>query len=465
MPKFYYINGPAGSGKTHQLVEYADFQVDAGAKIIISQPTFELMRETQNKLVALGVPVRRFYHKDGSNTNVVKSIQDYMTAANPNRGEVILITHAALKRLPPSHRKFWDLFVDETPGVLDHYHFSIAKTHQLFTSHVDASQEVKSGVLWLQALDRTGGLEDIAANPTGDQLLDVFKDVANQIFDPGCMVMAPAKSWNKLIGDPHSPGLLNVFSVLNSDFVEGYKSTTFMSANLFDTELFMVWSKLLSIDWAIHPLQLKLLNQSHQNGNRLKILYLFNNRIGMKLFDQIHDGHQTKGEAIEQFVVDYFKPKQFVWHANKSQNFTTLDHNMRLPMVSHGINRPLFRSTHNVAMLSVFNFKTPAYAFLQSIGLSPYEAQVMLNFQKDYQALMRCSLRDPEATEPVEVIVMSRDIAEWLQTKFPGSRVDYLGCGVDEPKRVGRPKITKTKTKSERNRENYLKRKAQKEAK
>src|ERR1700712_4586067 len=58
-----------------------------------------------------------------------------------------------------------------------------------------------------------------------------------------------------------------------------------------------------------------------------------------------------------------------------------------------------------------------------------------------YQALMRCSIRNPDDITPKRVVVMDRDTAEWLADLFPGATVEPLpGMGVVPRKgKAGRP--------------------------
>jgi hypothetical protein len=60
-----------------------------------------------------------------------------------------------------------------------------------------------------------------------------------------------------------------------------------------------------------------------------------------------------------------------------------------------------------------------------------------------YQSLMRLSLRDPTCTRDVTLVVMDRDVAEWLPRWFePADQVEVIGIGGEllRKGRGGRPR-------------------------
>ena len=51
MDTFYYQPGPAGSGKTYQLAHWAIERAAANEKVLIAQPTKELIRRSEERRV------------------------------------------------------------------------------------------------------------------------------------------------------------------------------------------------------------------------------------------------------------------------------------------------------------------------------------------------------------------------------------------------------------------------------
>ena len=63
-----------------------------------------------------------------------------------------------------------------------------------------------------------------------------------------------------------------------------------------------------------------------------------------------------------------------------------------------------------------------------------------------YQALMRLSLRDPTAKRDVTLVVMDKDVAEWLPQWFtPADQVEVAGIEADVARKghPGRPDLVR----------------------
>jgi hypothetical protein len=240
-----------------------------------------------------------------------------------------------------------------------------------------------------------------------------------------------------------------------------------MGANADETELVILWNKLLNINWQRHPdMNDKLRYVAHENGSRLTIGYLFDGRTSKRFFTDEDDSGVSNLTRITSFVGSYFSGCRFLWHANKGAEIDGFASADRLPMVSHGVNRPHFVSCHNVALMSAFNRYPAAYRFMQLLGIEEELAHTMIAHQSDYQAMMRCSLRDPVAVAPVNVLVGNRASAEWIASKFPGCKVVKVESGIDEPRKAGRPaSMTPAKTATERSRARRERLKAVKELK
>lgn len=344
---------------------------------------------------------------------------------------------------------------DEVPGVLEHIDLAIAKTHEHVTAHIDASAEVGQGLCVLQPANRAA-LEVIHANPTGDQNIASFERLTATVLSADHQVFAIADSYRDLIENPETRGKLDVFAVLQPEFVAGYKSMTFMGANITATELFVVWSKLFNVAWMRHPeMGDKLRYEQHQNGDRLTISYLFENRTSKNFLG----GEDAEGATVLDRVTDvvrrYWDEVPFLWQANSDAMPKGFDFDNRLPGVSHGLDKAEWKRVHNVALLAAMNRKTAAYGFLTRLGVTQSEAHATVSWQNDYQAMMRCSLRDPNAIAPVQVIVGTRDGAEWIGARFPGCTVRKLEHFIDEPRAAGRParEGERPKTSTERSRE------------
>ncbi|PZU67240.1 DEAD/DEAH box helicase family protein [Sphingobium sp.] len=468
MTQFYYQPGPAGSGKTYQLAHWATERAASNEKVLIAQPTKELIRETvkQIKRIAPDANVTALYGKK-RNDRVAARAVEHMADADPHHGEILLVTHETLKRLPTAMRKFWHMVCDEVPSVLEHIDLKIADTHQHVTQHIE-TEEMPGGLLVLKPGNRAG-LEAIQVNAKEDQNIASFNRLVSTMLSGEHLVLVAADSYSDLLTNPDTRGKLDVFAILLPEFAKGYSSTTFMGANITETEMYVIWEAVQNVAWQLHPdMGDKLRYQVHKNGSRLTISYVFDGRMSSRHLGSEDESGQTVFEQVTEYVSLYLRDTPFLWQANAAAMPKGFDYDARLPGVAHGLDKPEFKRFHNVALLAAMNRKTAAYGFLSKLGISPEQAQATLSWQNDYQAMMRCSLRDPEAVAPVRVIVGSKDGAEWIAAKFPGAVVEKLDHGIGEPKKAGRPQLgdkpSKAKTSAERQRDRRARLKAERGA-
>jgi len=446
MTTFYYVSAPAGSGKTYGLSHHAADLAKQHQKLIIAQPTKKLIQQTKRQISQIdrSVPVSVIYGEDA-----VRRIEAHIEHAAPNHGEVLIITHESLKRLSTNNRKHWNLVVDEVPSAFVHMPYQIARTHHIVTDYLDVGSDLTPGVKVVK-VGNAAKVEELIVNETDDQNIAAFAPLLNAVSDDGKLVCVGESNYADLLSNPSTMGHVDFFSILLDAFVSGFASATFMAANFKATELYTVWEKVLNVDWVEHStIGQYLLYSTHQNGNRLTINYLLDANWSRRHADR-DEGEQSNLARVAEYVEDYMDGRDYLWHANTDADRELFRSRYRLDSVIHGIDREDYRGIHNVVLVSALNHATPAYKFLDMLGISSEQAQAMLAYQTEYQTLMRCSLRDPKAVQPVTVMVMSRGSAEWLADLFPGARVEKLESGIKEPNPRGRPKKAKPLTNRER---------------
>lgn len=467
--KIQYVSAPAGSGKTFQVGKLAATLVASeNRKVIISQPTKKLIIQTANDIrkVNPAASVHLIYsHGDGA--PVTPRIERHMANAEPSKGQILLITHEALKRLPNAHRVHWDLFVDEIPPVFECIPLKMVKTHQHLTDHL-VLEDLAAGISKVKIANQNSrNITALKHNESEDQLLGYFGEIATHLLDESRTVMVETAGYNSLLNGTKHKGEVNFFSVLDASFVEDYASVTFLGANATETELFILWESLCDVRFAPHPILSKGLRyQEHQNGSRLTIHYLFEHEWSkVRSLRVSEQTGLTLLEGIGDFISRHFAGQRFLWVANKGADMEMFDQNDRLPPVSHGLNKPHFMNCHAVASTIALVHNNASAKFLGMLGLTEHQIRTIICYQAEYQAILRCSLRDPKATAPVTIIVPSRASAEWIAGKFDGCSISKLETGLDWETQIGgRPKVAKPMTPAERTRKHRAKKKLQQQA-
>jgi hypothetical protein len=174
--------------------------------------------------------------------------------------------------------------------------------------------------------------------------------------------------------------------------------------------------------------------REHANGGALDIRYLFDADWSKRA----RDGAVEVGGrrvAVRDYVRDTVLA-EFGAGGGESGGGA-----VRLSGKSHGQNG--YQHLHDVAVLSAINPSSAFFEFMRTRGVDPEEVKDALYRQAAYQAVMRCSLRNPEDRRRKRVAVVDRATAEWLSRLFPGSRVSPLGEAVEAlgGRKIGRPRM------------------------
>lgn len=408
-------------------------------KVMIAQPSKLLIDQTERDLVSRnsGVPIKKLISGIDDGSSIVGRILDFISQTIPGQGEILLISQQALGRLPAGCRSGWDLFVDEVPNGFVKHEMNIAKSHRYITDHLSLGAVVVDKIVAVEAQD-IGGLRALSANKTGDDAFKLFKLLADAILDDDRIVCVDADVYMDLVSGNGNRKSIEFLAFQKSEFVKGFASTTIMGANFDQTELAMIWQKMDSITWKPHPVITNNLRyHQHTNGARLTIKYVIDGNWS-QYFGKMPLGNATILEGVRDAMAAELG-QEFLWQANKKHGDYLFEYGEALPHITHGLNRHSFQKKHGVALLKAINHSSGPAAFLKAIGLTQEELKISLQYQNEYQAMMRCSLRDPLATDDVTVCVVSKGSALWLQSLFPNSKVEKLASDIPEPKPSGQP--------------------------
>ncbi|MEP3948117.1 hypothetical protein [Ascidiaceihabitans sp.] len=153
----------------------------------------------------------------------------------------------------------------------------------------------------------------------------------------------------------------------------------------------------------------------------------------------------TNLDVLKQACIQVFEDDEFVFLANNDNAEDTKrcfgTKAQQLPNAPWGLND--YQHIHNVAILSALN-PTPAHrGFLNHLCQSSQAVRDALFHSNVYQAVMRSSLRNLDAKEPVCALVPDHNVAKALAGYFPGSSIEKMRMELKEtdPKKVGRPTI------------------------
>src|SRR5262249_34130314 len=96
-----YVSAPCGAGKTNQIVNRACQLARDHQRVIVLQPTKELIEKTieQELKTYYAVPTHYAFHEDKVSGSVARALTQYFNEAE-NAGQIIFATHQVFPYIP-----------------------------------------------------------------------------------------------------------------------------------------------------------------------------------------------------------------------------------------------------------------------------------------------------------------------------------------------------------------------------
>jgi hypothetical protein len=445
---FYGVSAPLGSGKTTAAIEHAGYAAQAGEKLVIGQPSIQLINQSINQFRERWPNVSaRAIHSEITG-NVAQAIADQTKASSG--GEVLFITHASLMQCPFwDRRKKWHLIIDEAPQVFYHAEFTLPDNHHVL---LPALEIVPYNIRYSRLLPRDVELlENIAENKAGDQVNALFQDFARKLVLNRWDMFVLDEQWERFQAGQVTDGKLLVFGMVDVTIFDDFATATMMSANL---ERTVAYQHLIQSGRSFTPhktIPEKLRFTKHTNGDLLTIHYAVEDGNWSKHKRDkpvtIDGETYTVNNLIISGALDLFGDDPFVWLANKDIEDTDPfgGCGLKLPHTPHGLNS--FQHVHNAAVLAALNPSPALYCFLDEVAhLNGDEVRQAVYHEAAYQAAGRISTRNPADKTPKHVVVADRAAADALAQLYPGAHLMRLPFADLIPKsgKVGRRRIHTT---------------------
>jgi hypothetical protein len=433
----YYLSSPPGSGKTYSIVHKVRDLVERGDRVILCQPSVSLIEQTFGDFQeqAPNLYVKAIHGEPNpllpnKSCKVMKQIRDYLK--NPYyEGHVLIITWAAFQRLGfIPNKKTWHFIKDEIPQAMVCFDQSLPESHNIITDNLSLVSLPGKSYSMIRAVSDSS-IRKIAENKKRDIFWNEFRDLASRIMSTHWKHFVITDQYEKLINKENG-GRLTIFSVLKDTMFQGFKSVLIAGADYEESIFYYLFSKKHGVKFVEDKKSKKYLQyEKHPNGKLLDIYYAINGIWSKNLRDKDNRNILNK---MKSGVVGLLPEKNFIWSGNKDLEkahvFGPEMNEKLIPHSPHGLNS--FTKHDNVVILSAYN-AIPSFAKFMSDYLNISMDQVITALQRQtiYQAIMRGSLRDPKNTKRKIVFVPDLPSALWLQTKFEGSAIHFLDCGIN----------------------------------
>ena len=179
--KINYCSAPSGSGKTHQISNQARSLAEGVNKVLILQPTRDLLEKTAAKEIH-PFPCQIF-HKGTVEGSVAKALADYVAEVPDDIQEVVLATHQVLPHIKNFANKHkCHVLIDEELQVVRYDKHEIPETHDLITKYL-AVESVNSIYGRVDVID-TDAVEEIAKNEADDEILETLAGTCRILLNP-----------------------------------------------------------------------------------------------------------------------------------------------------------------------------------------------------------------------------------------------------------------------------------------
>jgi hypothetical protein len=452
--KIYFCSAPCGSGKTYQIIKRACEWAKLGRRVIVLQPTKELIDKTvQEELLRQPNPPKYNVFHGGTVAGFVAArLTDYLKEAD-DEGQIIFATHQVLPYVRFwANQDTWHVFIDEALQVHRHHSYKVPDTHGLITELIIL--EPYNSLYSLVTVADEEEMERIARNINHDQIYEEFREFSQTLRNQHWDSFVDAEKFEKL--KDGKQGQLSVHSILMSSVLDKFKSVTIVSANFTDKMMYRLWSAQGVKFKEDQALTSSLQFREHQNSHLITIKYA-DERSWSKCrrvtkLDPAKDEETTVMDAIVQAAKATFSDKAFVWQANKDVPDTLFNGaGDRLPNAPHGLN--CYSHIDNVVFLSSLNPAPDHFRFLETQGITGEEVRRAIYYETVYQSAMRTSIRDLKNIEPKTVVVPDISAAQFLNGLLPGSRIEKVETNI--------PKVERPKTGRPRKHQSDKERKAQ----
>jgi hypothetical protein len=430
-----YSSAPCGSGKTHQIANRARDLAERFEKVIILQPTRDLLEKTAAE--ELDQFPCTIFHRGTVEGPVAKALADYVAEVPDDIREVVMATHQVLPYIKNfANKEKWHVFIDEALQVVRYDKHEIPQTHDLITRYLTV-RSVNSVYGRVRLIDGDA-VAEIAKNEDDDEILETLAGTCRNLLNPYWESYVNIEQYEAL--KRGEGGCLALHSILKPDVLDGFASVFMASANFEDAQVFKVWGQ-KGVEFKPDlEFSEKLHYAEHPNGDLVTIYYVTDRQWSRKWNDTaLEDGEKISDRMITA-AKELFSSGRFLWHANKSVIESPFNPPaQRLPNKPHGLN--MFTEYDDTVFLSSLNPTTDHFRFLRSQGIEGDEVHAFTYFSAAYQAIMRISIRDPKSQSAKRILVPCLPLAEYLHEKIYGSKLEKYDIGlIEQPrKRPGRP--------------------------
>jgi hypothetical protein len=260
-----YAPAPSGAGKTHTIVARGCELAREHERVLILQPTKELINKTVEKELQTrsNPPRHRVFHQDVMTGRSVAGEMTRFFNEPTEFVQIVFATHQVLPYIPfIANKRDWHLLVDEEFPILRYRCHQIPQTHCFITDHIEL--EPFNAIYSRVVVRDRSSLEKFAKNRDQDEILEILADTIRTLINSHWKTFINTEQYHRLrCGEVKR---LAFHSMLDPRILNGFAGVFMASANFEDTAIYQLWSN-------VHPFEKdqeccnSLRFQHHNNGH------------------------------------------------------------------------------------------------------------------------------------------------------------------------------------------------------
>ena len=437
-----YVSAPCGAGKTHGTANYIanNYLLQ---NFVYTAPTLQLLGEMSEMLTKRGVPHTVITSKTNpwTATNPV-SVEGILTAElkkedAPEVGRVLLITWKAFVELRYFHRPGnWQVIHDEIPQLDEFLPYMLPVNKNFITDFVEIGHNLNEKIGIVKARD--AGKNKSQLNQSQDEVEKIFSGLRKKLASNNWEVYVNLEAYARAAGaakrrtegcKDETRGAFYFLPLLKPQFLDG---AIMLGAHFEDSLLYDWFTRYYGVKFVpFEPIMQEMQVVSPRN-REVKIRYLVDAPFFSKELAgrRLEDSQEILIDRMDQEALDYFDGKEFLYVENKDRASAILEkapNAIKIPVMCHGTNK--YDRYNAIYFSASLNRPPQQLGMLIDLGFDPKVIQRATVHEVIYQAVMRTSLRRPNATDAIMILVPDRASAERTAELLGVKNVEKLAKG------------------------------------
>lgn len=420
------VDGLCGSGKSHGLVRALS---NPSNKTVIAVPT-TILADQYGECLSDAKASNYSVHHGKNSVSEIK-----IQAHNAPDKSIMVITQKAHELCGSKVFAGWDVVYDEIPQVDFFYELSLPYNHSLITEHLELIEGGDAPTTMYRLCLKDHALAHKFNKRNFDDMDNIVKPIINHLLSGNLMFVDKA-SWNKIIvrGEitddrsvdyTHGNQLNKLYflAIRTPDAFNEHAKVTMMGANFEHSMAYWLWGNLCGTRFK-HDTEIenKLRYKQHNNGHLLNIKYIHEKNWSKTQAGKVVDGSDVRRSSLEKAKRSF--NTNDVLYVSNNDNAEIPTGWSRCPVISLGLNSYMDKKA--MYFDAALNRAPKHIKMLTDLGMTSEYIARATTHEVVYQNICRTAIRDDKNTDPIEIMVADKGMADAIARLFPNCTYSQL---------------------------------------